>query len=141
MIVPESQKRRSKTIKTQTKETSTSKNKSNAKRSRNKAQNKEKNEKSKYSFEALDAQIVCNSVIPQKFGHLLKKYPPSKNIMLGYKDSTIGQIGYRGDGDKKYYPFPKGVRFRWTWDLPSTGKFIKCLIMKDETYRISLESY
>ena len=97
-------------------------------------------ERKKYSAELTKAQTVCNSVIPQKFGRILKRVNPQKNILLGYKDETIGQIGYGGSGKKVVNALPKGVHFRWTWSL-GDGRFIKCLIMSDRSYKISLERY
>ena len=95
-------------------------------------------EQKKYSSELTNAQIVCNSVIPQKFGDILSEAKPRKNILLGYKDGTIGQIGYKGSGKRVPASLSKDVRFRWTWSLPN-GRFIKCLILDNGTYKISIE--
>ena len=78
-----------------------------------------KPKKPQYKVSKLDAQITCNSVIPLKFSRLLKRYEYKKLILLDL-------------GDK----------YRWSWSLKNTGKFIKCLVdKKSGRYEISLESY
>ena len=89
-----------------------------------------------YKDELLNAQIVCNSVIPQKFPQL-ENYNYTKQILLGYKDSTLGQFGYRGSRQKEESFLPDNVKFRWTWSL-NNGSFIKCLIYSNK-YEITLE--
>lgn len=99
---------------------------------------KTKSEIRKYKAELNSAQLTCNSVIPQKFPKIYKK--ATKNILMGYRDGELGQHGYKGSGKKVLWLPAEGVKFRWTWSIEGSGYFIKCLIMNDKTYRISMES-
>jgi hypothetical protein len=91
----------------------------------------------KYIEELSDAQTICNSVIPQKFPRLGSV---SKNILIGHLDSKLGQHGYKGSGKKVRFGLPKGVHFRWTWTIDGSSKFIKCLVLANGKYQVTLES-
>lgn len=64
---------------------------------------------------------TCNSVIPQKFPKIYKHTVKNKYI--------LASGGY----------LEKGEAFRWTWSVINQNKHIKCIILEDGSYRVTLE--
>lgn len=88
----------------------------------------------KINKEELVSKIDSNDFQIKKYSKIINSNDISKNILFGYKDGKLGQLGFKGSKNKiQLIDVPK-LKFRWTWSIKNTGKFIKCLIMKDDSY-------